>query len=284
MHHSKPVLHEGRGDTRSEADGSLAETLTLRLPDWQRGQLDEFAAQNDPPFSMEADDAGSVARELIAAGLLKNTLIGYYGSPQITSGGDLTNSDGNTLGELHGNLDSQLTIRMPAWLRSHINDVSDVFEGSAAEGAGATTRDLIELGRRLYASESFPYGQPVPPSDDVRCPECVSEATEAVWERSYEFYGPRGLVDLFDDLDLERDNPYNIYINSNYTLHGWWLDSDELAQRSHPLYEARQDAGDWLDSHHPDVETPVTVAHCHMCNWTAPKHEFRRAWYRDRGN
>lgn len=275
MHHTKPVFHDGKGDTVSEQQDGLAESLTVRMPDWMRDRLDTVAANPSTPLGRKATDAGSVAREFIAAGLLKHTLDSTHSLLYITDEQDLPDEDDRTLpGPVQENLNSQLTIRMPAWMKTHISDVSGPLPYDVADGTGASTRQLITIGSQLYDAGSFPFGQQSPMNGRVRCPNCYDEGVSHIWERTFEFNG--NLSSLFDDLSRERDNPYKEYIQTQYRSHGWWIEEGEIKDRAHPLHGVSDP-----DQHHPDVETRVTVSHCHLCDHTAPKEDFQRAWYQD---
>jgi len=270
MHHSKPVLHEGRGDSQSELEGGLADSLTIRMPQWLRARLDERAETAGPPLSLTAQSAGSVAREFIAAGLLKQTLRLHASDPQITEGTDLP-ADQTPPQPLHTNHESQLTVRMPTWLKTHLRDE----EGELADGLTATARELLWIGEQLYEAGAFPYGEPTAPNDDVRCPNCYETSTAGVWQRSFEFH-PH-LDDVFDELSTERENPYRAYIERHYANHGW--DPTEIRDRDHPLYGLDPLE---ISGTHPDVDEIVTVSHCYLCGHTDHKDEFIRAYYAER--
>lgn len=267
MHHSKPVLHAGRGDSASERNGGLAESLTLRIPEWMRTALDDVEAE--PPLAFEADDASGVAREFIAAGLLDHWLSGYRNNDSIADGV----TDVDVPESPHETLDKQLTIRMPRWMRRDIDDVSGEGEMYVADGVSATTRELISTGYRYYLADSFPYGEPVPTGAKLRCPGCYEDGVFAIWQRTFEFWGDR-THDLWDELSTERHNPYREFIQTDYAKFGWWESLTELESRSHPLHGVSHP-----DSEHPDVETEVTVCHCHLCGHTDSEDEFRRTWY-----
>lgn len=280
MHHNKPALHEGTGDRVSGQNSGLSNSLTLRMPQWMRDMLDTVAEDgaryNDgsaTPLAIDATDAGSIAREFIAAGLLKHWLKGYYNEPQITAGDDI-DDDISLPGSVHTALDAQLTIRMPRWMRVDIDDVSGEQSGDLADSSTASARELIVTGYLLYESRSLPFGEPVQSGAKLRCPNCAEDGVFALWQRTFEFDGY--LADLFDDLDAERENPYRAFIKHSYKNFGWWAADEELDDRSHPLHGLSH-----VDRDHPDVQNLVTVCHCHLCGHTDERTEFQRMWYRD---
>lgn len=275
--HSKPTLHDGEKDTLSTG-GNLGEAVTVRLPAHMREKLDEIADDPDIPMTYSVGDAGSIVREFIAAGLLKQTLEGYNleDALPVPPVDDEMAMPEYLFDGLHENLDEQLTIRMPGWMKMHIHDESGEDEWHIAEGKSAATRELIVLGERLYRGESFPFGYPTTPNDDVLCPHCSSEATTAIWQRT--FQAPLDMEDLLDDLSRERDNPYRTYVESNFVDHGWG-DPQEIP--NHPLAKYDRREGE-ISTELPEIDAAVTVCHCHMCDYTDQREEFVKAYHLDR--